>query len=110
MSQSVQDFWGQVFRDEDRFIPFIMICVFVSSTASASMLLPNLPPTAIVFCGLMAFFVHYAVTMLAAITLQSRRSFSPRNFAVAYGVFFLSVSLLLLVIAVLRLRKLTERN
>ena len=91
-------------------IPIVMILFFVCATSLASMTLPNLPPTVLVFCGLIAYFVHYGLTILAVVTLQSRQMMNHDRFNLLYGSFWSLVSAAFLIVAFVRLRKLTASN
>jgi len=109
-SDLVQEVLARMFRNSEGVIPPIMVLFFVSATSLFSMTLSNFPPTVLVFCGLIAFILHYMVTMLAAVTLQNRQAIDQRTFAMAYAFVWSSVSLAFLIVACVRLRKLTERN
>jgi len=111
MSNGVQEFWMR--RGPGRYewlIPLVMVIYFVCSTSVASMLLVGLPPTATIFCGLIAYIAHYALTVLAASSLQVRGFLTGAKFNLAYAWFWSTISLGFLIVAFLRLRKLTARN
>lgn len=109
-SEGAQDFWMRARRGHEWIIPLVMIFYFVSFTSVASMTLTGLPPAATIFCGLIAFLVHYALTLLAVRSLQSRGLMDHRNFNLWYAWFWSTISVGFLVAAFLRLRKLTARN
>jgi hypothetical protein len=109
MSTGAQEFWTRASGRYEWLIPLVMVFYFVSFTSVASMLLTGLPPTAVIFCGLIAYIVHYALTVLVARSMQVRGIFGP-NFNLAYAFFWSSLSVGFLIVAFLRLRKLTARN
>jgi hypothetical protein len=104
MSSGVQEFWSRSPQQYEWLIPLVMVCYFVSFTSVASMMLVSLPPTATIFCGLIAFIVHYALTFLAAMSLQVRGILTGSKFNLAYAFFWSTISLVFLIVAFLRLR------
>ncbi|OAI53130.1 hypothetical protein AYO47_05450 [Planctomyces sp. SCGC AG-212-M04] len=109
-SEGAQEFWSRSSRTYEWIIPWVMVFCFVSFTSLASVMLSNLPPTAVIFCGVLAYFVHYALTVLAAMSLQSRLRMEMKSFNLFYASFWSLTSVTFLIVAFLRLRKLTARN
>jgi hypothetical protein len=109
-SQSAQQSFARGSSSCEWMIPFVMIVYFVSATSLTSMLLPSLPPAVLVFCGLLCFFAHYALTLLAVFALQSRGLMGHKSFNIGYATFWSGISACYLFVAFLRLRKLTASN
>jgi len=113
MSSDIQRFFfGQRSMDQERYLPLMLMAqplLWVAVTSLAAMVMTGVPPTVTIFCGLLAVIVHWFLMLLGCTLLWGSR-FSFGEFATAYLIVTLPLSLLLLAGASFRLRKLTERN
>ncbi len=94
----------------EAFLLIVLPSFWLASTCLCSMMLVSLPPTVIVFCGLLMFFLHYFITAMAAMTLNSRGTMSMTSFNYGYVSIAGSACMLFVALAVVRLRKLTAKD
>ncbi|QDT54872.1 hypothetical protein Pan44_29110 [Caulifigura coniformis] len=105
-------FFGPASASQERYLALVLMAqplLWVAVTSLATLLLPGVPPTVTIFCGVIAIIAQWCLMLLGCTLLWGSR-FSFEEFATAYLLVTTSLSLLLLLAASLRLRKLTERN